>query len=509
MRSFSLSNLIFLVANLLICGWSFDEESMELPNTPIDKITLNRNSFPRDFLFGSASAAYQYEGAVHEDGRGPSIWDEFSHKYPDKVKDGSNGDITEDFYNHYKDDIKLMKSFGLNSFRLSISWSRVLPYGKLSKGVNKKGIEFYNNLINELLSNGIKPFVTIFHWDTPQTLQDEYGGFLSPNIVNDYRDFAELCFKEFGDRVQNWITFNEPYMYSLMAYEGGVFIGNEATEPYLVAHHILLSHAKVVQLYRNNHQVSQNGQIGITLICHWMLPYSNSTADSLASQRALDFMFGWFMDPLTYGRYPKNMRNIVGSRLPIFTTEEATLVKGSFDFLGINYYTGNYVSNVPIPSNGLSAATDPQVIQTFEQNGKSIGQPTGGSEFYVYPKGLHDLLVYTKETYNNPTIYITENGMPDSNNLTSSQLMRDTQRVDFLGRHLLALKQAIGDGVNVKGYFVWSFLDTWEWTSGYTMRFGLTYIDYKNGLKRIPKLSALWLKNFLKQDETNNLVQYY
>ncbi|GFP93126.1 beta-glucosidase 24 [Phtheirospermum japonicum] len=286
------------------------------------------------------------------------------------------------------EDVKLLKNLGLDTFRFSISWPRILPRGKLSGGVNKEGIAFYNNVINELLANGITPFVTIFHWDLPQALEDEYTGFLSPLIVDDFRDFSELCFKEFGDRVKHWITLNEPFIFTNGGYDGGFLgnlapgrcsscpKGNSATEPYIVAHHLLLSHAAAVQIYKEKYQ-----------------------------------------------------------------------------------------TGVPI--------------------------------FFSYPKGLHDLLVYTKKKYNNPLIYITETGMGDQNNETLKNSINDPQRVDFYNRHIRAVGRAIEEGVNVKGLIAWSFLDNFEWGSGYTLRFGLCYVDRTNGLKRIPKKSALWFRNGL------------
>uniref|UniRef100_A0A1S3X918 Furcatin hydrolase n=1 Tax=Nicotiana tabacum TaxID=4097 RepID=A0A1S3X918_TOBAC len=237
--------------------------SSSVPSYKIS-VPFNRSNFPSDFIFGAASASYQYEGAANEDGKGPSIWDTFTHNHPERIADRSNGDVALDFYHRYKDDIKLMKFEGLNGFRFSISWSRVLPYGKPCRGVNKEGIAFYNNLINELLAKGIQPMVTLFHWDLPQVLEDEYLGFLNPQIIYDFRDYVELCFKEFGDRVKLWTTINEPSGYALTGYDLGIFpplrcsigciAGNSATEPYIVAHHLLLAHAQAAKLYRVKYQ---------------------------------------------------------------------------------------------------------------------------------------------------------------------------------------------------------------------------------------------------------------
>ncbi|XP_062171754.1 beta-glucosidase 12-like [Alnus glutinosa] len=484
--------------------------------TPTPIPSLNRSSFPPGFIFGTASASYQYEGAVNEGGRGPSIWDTFTHTYPDKISDGSNGDVAVDQFHRYKEDVGIMKEMEVDAYRFSISWSRILPNGKLSGGVNQDGIRYYNKLINELLDKGLKPFATLFHWDLPQTLEDEYGGFLSPRIADDFRDYAEVCFKEFGDRVKHWITLNESYTFSSSGYVVGTSApgrcsswqnlnctgGDSGTEPYLVSHHQLLAHAAAVQVYKQKYQAEQKGVIGITLVTSWFVPFSDSTDNRNAAQRALDFTLGWFLDPLTNGDYPHSMRALVGKRLPQFTEEQAKLVKGSFDFLGLNYYTANYASDAPGLNSGKpSYLTDSLVNLTTERNGIPIGPQAGSSWLFVYPSGFLDLLLYVKEKYNNPLIYITENGVDEVNNpnLSLGDALVDNHRIEYHHSHLSYLRQAIMEGVNIKGYFAWSLLDNFEWDAGYTVRFGIYYVDFKNGLKRHPKLSADWFKNFLKK----------
>ncbi|KAL5156784.1 Beta-glucosidase 12 [Glycine soja] len=437
----------------------------------LDVSSLNRSSFPQGFIFGTASAAYQYEGAAKEDGKGASIWDTFTHKYPDKIQDRSNGDIAVDQYHRYKEDVQIMKYMNLDAYRFSISWSRILPKGKLSGGINQEGVKYYNNLINELLANGLQPFVTLFHWDLPQTLEDEYGGFLSPRIINDFQDYTELCFKEFGDRVKHWITINEPWSYSIFGYATGMMPpsrcskwlnpncmdGDSGKEPYLVSHHLLLAHAAVVKMYKKKYQASQKGVIGITIVSNWFEAYSNNKLDKYAAQRAIDFMFGWFMEPLTSGNYPQSMRSLLGRRLPKFTKQQVKLINGSFDFLGLNYYTSNYVVNAPKLSNGK-----PNYATDSNANLTSIDE------------------------FNDPTLSLEE-------------ALLDSFRIDYHYRHLFYLHSAIRDGVNVKGYFAWSLLDNFEWNNGYKVRFGINFVDYKNGLKRYQKLSAKWFKNFLKK----------
>ncbi|XP_027912093.1 beta-glucosidase 13-like [Vigna unguiculata] len=475
---------------------------------------LNRNSFPSGFIFGTASSAYQYEGAANEGGKGPSIWDTFTHKYPDKIKNRGSGDVATDSYHRYKEDVQIMKDMNLDAYRFSISWSRILPNGQLSGGINQEGIDYYNNLINELVANGLQPFVTLFHWDLPQSLEDEYGGFLSSRIVKDFQDYAELCFKEFGDRVKNWITLNEPLTYSQQGYTVGIMApgrcsswlnpscngGDSGTEPYLVTHHQLLAHAAAVNVYKTKYERIQNGSIGITLNFIWCEPLSENKLDRQATERVIDFMFGWFMDPLTRGDYPKNMHLLVKSRLPKFTKEHSKLLINSFDFIGINYYTSRYVSDAPELRNVRSSyMTDALANLSFVREGKTIGLNVASDWLYVYPRGFRDLLLYTKEKYNNPLIYITENGINDYDDpsLSLEESLLDIYRVDYHYRHLYYLQEAIKNGVNVKGYFAWSLLDNFEWNFGYTMRFGLNFVDYRNGLKRYSKLSALWFMDFL------------
>ncbi|XP_057456241.1 beta-glucosidase 12-like isoform X1 [Lotus japonicus] len=468
-------------------------EAVVIAPTLVDVASLNRTSFPAGFIFGTASSSYQYEGAANEGGRGPSIWDTFTHKNPETILDRSNGDVAVDQYHRYKEDVQIMKYMNTDAYRFSISWSRILPKGKISAGINQEGIKYYNNLINELLDNGLQPFVTLFHWDLPQALQDEYSGFSSPHIINGFQDYAELCFKEFGDRVKHWITLNEPWSYSL-----------GFNEPYVTSHYQLLAHAAAVKIYKTKYQASQKGFIGITLNSHWFLPFSNDKSDHHAAQRALDFMFGWFMQPLTTGKYPKTMMSLVENRLPNFSEEQSKLLAGSFDFIGLNYYTTNYAAHIPHPNNDKSKPsyyTDSHANLTTERNGTLIGPRAASDWLYVYPKGIRELLLYIKRKYNNPLIYITENGMDEFNDpkLSLEEALKDTYRIDYFYRHLYYISAAIKNGVKVQGYFAWSLLDNFEWNSGYTVRFGINFVDYKDNLKRHQKLSAHWFRNFLKK----------
>lgn len=475
---------------------------------------INRGSFPKGFVFGTASAAYQYEGAVKEGGRGPSVWDTFSHSFG-KISDGSTGDVAVDQYNRYKEDVKLMKTMGMDAYRFSIAWSRLFPNG--SGEINQPGVDHYNSLINALLAEGIEPYITLYHWDLPQALHDKYTGWLNPQIIQDFAAYAEACFQKFGDRVKNWITFNEPHTFAIQGYDLGLQApgrcsilshlvcktGNSSTEPYIVAHNVLLSHAVAANIYRNKYQPKQHGSIGISFDVIWFEPVTNSTEDIDATQRAQDFQLGWFLDPLMFGDYPRSMRRRVGNRLPTFSKSEAALVKGSFDFVGINHYTTFYAKNNSTNIIGSllnDAIADSGAITLPFMDGKVIGDKANSIWLYIVPHGIRSLMNYIKQKYGNPRVLITENGMDDANSplIPIGNALKDTKRIkyhhDYLSNLLAAIKE---DGCNVRGYFVWSLLDNWEWAAGFTSRFGLYFVDYKDNLKRYPKDSVKWFKNFL------------
>ncbi|KAH6790155.1 hypothetical protein C2S51_005161 [Perilla frutescens var. frutescens] len=398
--------------------------------------------------------------------------------------------------------------------------------GSVSKGVNEDGINYYNNLIDELLANGIQPWVTLLHLDTSQALEDAYGGFLSPQIVGDFKDFADVLFSQFGDRVKHWITINEPWCLGYLGYAIGAFApgrcsngintegggclgGDSGTEPYNITHNQLLSHAAAVKLYRDKYQKQQKGMIGVTVNSFWFLPYDETSQSLKARDRAFDFMLGWIMDPIAFGRYPESMRKRVGDRrLPEFTEEEAEMVKGSFDFLGVNYYSAKYALNIDdtAPSE-VSYTTD----SGYAPVGVKDGIPLGGrgsrhSRYNMYPKGLRRILHYIKIRYNDPVIYITENGLDEDRNdtLPISEALNDYKRKKSFFDHLCCLQEAIQlDGVNVKGFFAWSLTDNYEWASGYLVRFGVHYVDYTDkSLRRYPKLSAQWLRSIFQRGPT-------
>ncbi|XP_010493616.1 PREDICTED: beta-glucosidase 31-like [Camelina sativa] len=509
--------VIALVFTLCVASWDTVEgRSFRFSTTP-----LNRYSFPPHFDFGVASSAYQYEGAAKEGGRTQSIWDNFTHAFPERTS-MDNGDVAVDFYHRYKEDVQLMKGMNIDSFRFSLSWSRILPSGKLSDGVNKEGVQFYKNLIDELIKNGIKPFITIYHWDIPQALDDEYGSFLSPRIIDDFRNYARFCFQEFGDKVSMWTTFNEPYVYSVSGYDAGnkamgrcskwvnslCVAGDSGTEPYLVSHHLLLAHAAAVEEFRKCDKISKDAKIGIVLSPYWFEPYDiASDADKEAVERALAFNLGWHLSPLVFGDYPKTIKANAGNRLPSFTKEQSMMVKNSFDFIGVNYYTARFVAHDLHVDISRPRFMNDQHLQykMTNRSGDNISSESDGSKIlWSYPEGFRKILKHIKNTYNNPTIYITENGFDDYENgtVTREEILEDTKRIKYHQEHLQELQKAITeDGCDVRGYFTWSLLDNFEWEHGYAVRFGLYYVDYADGLKRHAKNSAKWFKHFLQRSE--------
>ncbi|KAJ0973086.1 hypothetical protein J5N97_021045 [Dioscorea zingiberensis] len=452
-------------------------------------VAFGRKSFPPGFVFGSATSAYQIEGAWNEGGRGPSIWDTFTQKSPEKIADRSNGNVAVDSYHRIEEDVKLLKDMNVDSYRFSISWSRILPKGSLKGGKNPEGIKYYKNLIKELRKNGITPYVTLFHWDVPQALEDEYKGFRSKRIMNDFKDYCEVCFQEFGDDVKHWITLNEPWTFSSMGYGLGKHAPgrssipenspkdcNSIAEPYIVTHNLLLAHGAAARLYKDKYQAKQGGQIGITLVCMWYKPYDESYRQLEAANRALDFLLGWYMDPLVHGDYPFNMKAIVRERLPKFSAEEAAMIKGSCDFIGINYYTARYSSDVSYshddePFKHNIDESYSKILET--KDGVPIGE-SNGTWIHVYPRGLKELLLYIRRRYDNPPIYITENGISsvDKDDMTEEEALADDMRQNYLSAHLAQILEAIREGANVKGYFAWSLVDNFEWEHGYTHRGG-------------------------------------
>nr|KYP40970.1 Beta-glucosidase 6 [Cajanus cajan] len=504
--------LISVVIILLCCVHFHVQSSHDVEDG------ISRSQFPEGFLFGTSSSSYQIEGAPFEDGKGLSNWDVFSHT-PGKINNDENGDIADDHYHRYLEDIELMSSLGVNVYRFSISWSRILPRG-IYGDINPRGIMIYNKIIDNLLLRGIEPFVTIHHSDLPHELEERYGGWISPLIQRDFVHFAEICFKNFGDRVKYWTTINEPNLVVESAYMRGIhppghcsppfgncYTGNSDVEPLIAMHNMLLSHAKAVKLYRKHFQAKQGGSIGIVAHAFMYEPLRDEECDRQAVNRTLAFGLPWVIDPLVFGEYPAEMHSILGSQLPRFSLRENNLIKGSLDFIGINHYGTLYAKDCSLSACpfGADHPISGFVETTGTRDGIPIGDQTGMLELFVVPKGMEKIVDYIKIRYHNMPVYITENGYssPLKADVTMHDLLQDFKRIDYHKAYLAALLRAIRKGADVRGYMIWSLLDNFEWTHGYETRFGLYYVD-RHTLERIPKLSVQWFSSFLNNTGHTN-----
>ncbi|KAF8157033.1 beta-glucosidase 1A [Crassisporium funariophilum] len=473
---------------------------------------MTEAKLPADFLYGYATAAYQIEGSPTTS-RTPSIWDTFTHPsstqstLPHPIADKSSGDIATDSYNRWREDVALLKKYGANAYRFSLSWSRIIDFSDGADKVNEEGVKHYRMIIEELVRVGITPCVTLYHWDLPQALHDRYGGWLDRKIVDDFVHYAKVCFEAFGDLVKHWITHNEPWCISVLGYGYGVFApgrssnraksaeGDSATEPWIVSHNLILAHAYAVKHFRQHIQPTQGGAIGITLDCLWYLPYDQTPENVEAAQRGLDTRLGWFADPIYKGHYPPSLKRMLGDRLPEFTPEEVEVVRGSSDFFGLNTYTTNVVQE------GGGDEFNGKIKTSFiRADGSELGTQSHVPWLQTYPDGFRQLLNYLYKTYNKP-IYVTENGFPAKSDmlLPPAEAIHDTDRIDYFKGYTQALLDAVvEDGVEIKSYFAWSLLDNFEWMDGYGTRFGVTYVDYKTQ-ERYTKDSAHFLKQWFEE----------
>ena len=441
-----------------------------------------QDTFPDGFLWGAATAAYQIEGAVREDGRGPSIWDTFSHT-PGKVQDGDTGDIACDHYHRWRADIGLMRDLGLRAYRFSIAWPRIFPDG--AGTVNARGLDFYDRLVDELLAANITPFVTLYHWDLPQALQDR-GGWTRRDTVDRFAAYADAVARRLGDRVTHWITHNEPWVAAFLGNYLGIHAPGLRDLPtaVLVAHHILLSHGRAAAALR----AAGGGQVGITLNLAPALPASESAADEDAARRMDAHLNRWYLDPLFGRGYPSDLDpqlSVLQGRLADTTlAADLAAIAAPLDFLGINYYAPQSVRATPLADNplGFAPVTEAELV--------ARGYELTGMGWPVVPDALHDLLLRVQRDYAPPALYITENGAAFPDRVVDGAV-NDPQRVAYLAGHLRAASAAIAEGVPLRGYFVWSLLDNFEWSFGYSKRFGIVHVDYATQ-QRLPKASATW-----------------
>ena len=438
-------------------------------------------TFPEGFVWGAATSAYQIEGAWDEDGKGESIWDRFTHT-PYRVIGGDTGDTACDHYHRMPDDVALIKSLGLNTYRLSISWPRVLPEGRGQ--VNHAGLDFYERLVDELLAVDVAPTVNLFHWEIPQALQD-LGGWPNRDCVDWFAEYARVVFERLGDRVRRWITQNEPRVAAFLGYGSGFHAPGvcDYTQAYQALHHLLLAHGRAVQHFRDG---AYPGEIGIVNDLARFIPASNREEDGAACRRAYEQDIAQLLDPIFKKRYPEALHNWIGPQRPWIEAGDFGVIAQPIDFLGINYYKTHEVSFC-VGEAPLNARYRP-----VSAPGWGLTEMGWG----VNPPGLTAVLLDVKEKYGNPPVYVTENGCAFPDQPDDKGFVADWARVEFLRGHLRAVHDAIQAGVDVRGYLVWSLLDNFEWAMGYGPRFGIVRVDYDT-MERVPKQSAHWYRDVI------------
>ncbi|TMN21744.1 glycoside hydrolase family 1 protein [Lentibacillus cibarius] len=449
--------------------------------------------FPKDFWWGSATSATQIEGAASEGGKGKNIWDHWYETEPNRFFDNVGPETTSDFYHRYKEDIQRMKEIGHNTFRFSISWARLIPGGRGE--TNEEAVTFYNNVIDELLANGIEPFVNLFHFDMPLELQEE-GGWENRDVVDAFEQYADECFRLFGDRVSKWFTFNEP----IVPVEGGYLYDFhypnivDAKRAFQVAYNTMIGHAKAVEAFRK-HDI-KDGQIGIILNLTPSYPRSQNPADLKASKIADLFFNRSFLDPAVLGEYPQELINLLEEygHLPQTKKGDSDLLKSNTaDILGVNYYQPRRVKAKESMPNPYSPFMPDWFFDMYEMPGRRMN-PYRGWE--IYEKGVYDIMMNLKVNYGNIPSFISENGMGVQNEerFIENGEIQDDYRIDFIREHLKWLHQAIEEGANAKGYHLWSFMDNWSWMNAYKNRYGFFSVDLETK-ERTAKKSAHWMKS--------------
>ncbi len=440
------------------------------------------SDFPAGFVWGVATAAYQIEGAVADDGRGESIWDRFSHT-PGRTANGDTGDVACDHYHRWPEDLELIGNLGVAAYRFSIAWPRILPDGVTPN--RHGGLPFYERLVDRLLERGIDPVVTLNHWDLPQALQDR-GGWTSRDTVERFADYAATVFRSLGDRVRLWITHNEPWMVAFIGHYRGVHAPGlvDLQAALRAAHHLLLSHGAAVRAFR---ALGAAGEIGITLNLFPTYPVSESDADREAAAASAGYTNRWFLDPIFRQAYPADTVSRFercGATMDFVEDGDLPLIASPIDFLGVNYYSPRRVS----------ASGDE--FGWHVQPGTASGRPTTAIGGEIYPDGLTGLLVGLQRDYGSVPLYVTENGAAVDDQIGPDGGVHDEARIDFLERHFAAAHRALQLGVDLRGYFVWSLMDNFEWAMGYGPRLGLTYVDYATQ-RRIPKDSFAFYRRFI------------
>lgn len=448
---------------------------MNMPSSPPSLHTLKavtRDDFPQTFAWGVATASFQIEGAARSDGRGPSIWDTFCAQ-PGNIADGSNGDVACNHYHLYQQDLDIMQRLGVEAYRFSMAWPRIQPDGV--GAFNPKGLDFYERIIDGALARGIKPYATLFHWDLPQALQDG-GGWNNRDVCQRFADYAHEVARRFGDRLSAIATHNEPWVMAFLGHEQGIFAPGIKSRKIAVqvAHHLLLSHGMALDAMR---ATGTRAQLGIVLNQSPIYPDTTAEADIDRARHDDGMIVRWYMDALLKGEYPADILDDLADAAPVVLPGDMAVIARPIDFIGINYYTRQ-----------LASAQGPY-------NPKERGLPVTDMDWEIYPLGITELLLRLHRDYKLPALYITENGAAFRDELVAGQV-DDRDRVRYLQEHIAAVQLAIAQGVDVRGYFVWSLLDNFEWASGYAKRFGIVYVDYATQTRH-PKRSAEWYRSFL------------
>jgi beta-glucosidase len=446
-------------------------------------------TFPAGFAFGVATASYQVEGAVDEDGRRPSIWDTFSHT-PGKTFNGDNGDVACDHYHRYADDVELLASLGISHYRFSLAWPRIQPDG--SGPLNPAGLDFYSRLVDSLLSHGIEPWVTLYHWDLPQALEDA-GGWPARDTAHRFADYAAATYARLGDRIGNWTTLNEPWCSAFLGYHTGRHAPGRQDPAGSVraVHHLLLGHGLAISRMR---ALNPGNQLGITVNLWPVSPVTDSPSDVDAARRVDGISNRFFLDPILLGRYPEDVVADLASVTDMghVLDGDERAIAAPIDVLGVNYYTCQQVRANPGGNGEWVGSPDVEAVPK--------GLPTTEMGWEVEPDGLRRLLLRINQDYPRIPLYVTENGIALPDAVDAHGRIDDPRRIEFIDGHLRAAAAAVAEGVDLRGYFVWTFTDNFEWSFGYSRRFGLYYLDYPTQ-RRIPKSSAAWYAKVARTGE--------
>ncbi|NOX97188.1 MAG: beta-glucosidase [Nitrospirae bacterium] len=440
--------------------------------------------FPNKFIWGCATASYQIEGAFAEDGKGESIWDRFSHT-PGKIKNGDTGDVACDHYHRFSEDVNMMAEINLPAYRFSISWSRILPSG--TGKVNEKGLEFYDRLVDKLLEKQIIPFVTLYHWDLPQALEDR-GGWRNKDIASAFAEYVKVVVNRLSDRVTNWMTLNELPCVAFLGYQDGYHAPGAKEPPQVVnqvIHNLLLAHGLGVQVVRT--QAKKQPEVGLVHNPAVKIPATNSPEDFAAAKAAWFESNAWWFEPLYKGKYPRDLWQEKGKDVPEITDEEMEIISTPTDFLGLNMYTGALVKADNTPgSKGFKEIPYPE-----DHPKTTMGWP-------INPDCIYYALKFPREKYDIPKLYVSENGCALNDVISEEGKVYDISRIHYLRDHFASAHRAIKEGINLAGYFVWTLMDNFEWAYGCSQRFGIIFTDYSSQ-KRILKQSALWYKDFIEK----------